>query len=55
MDKTKSGIELGPDMKEWEDRRGGKTHIRSQREYGLNGLNSDEHHFIRGLMTSGSG
>lgn len=48
-------IELGLDIKEWEDRGERKTHIRSLREYVLNGCNANVHHFIREMMAFGSG
>lgn len=48
-------IELGLEIKEWEDRRERETHIGSLREYVLNGCNPNVHHFIRELMAFGSG
>lgn len=48
-------IELSLEIKEWEDRRERKTHIRSLRGYVLNGCNPKVHHFIRELMAFGSG
>lgn len=48
-------IELGVEIKEWEDRRERKTHTGSLREYVLDGCNSSVRHFIRELMAFGSG
>lgn len=47
-------MELGLEIKEWEDRRERKTHIESLRECVLNGCNPNVRHFIRELMTFGS-
>ncbi len=47
-------IELGLEIKEWEDGRERETHIGSLWECVLNGCNPSVRHFIKELMTFGS-